>query len=63
MPEQPEVMTVPEAAAFLRISEQTVYQLLRSSELRGVKAGKAWRIHRDALVAYLQGKAQKDTEG
>ena len=63
MPDQPEVLTVPEAAQFLRISEQTVYKLMRSGALHGVKAGKSWRVHRDTLVGYLKGQPRQETDG
>lgn len=49
-----DVLTVPEAARYLRIHEQTVYQLLRSGRLAGRKVGRAWRIHVETLEAYVK---------
>lgn len=48
-----EVFTVPEAAQFLRVHEQTVYQLLREGRLKGVKVGRSWRIHRHVLESFV----------
>jgi excisionase family DNA binding protein len=49
-----EVLTVPEAARYLRIHEQTVYSLLRTGRLAGRKVGRAWRIHLETLEAYVK---------
>jgi excisionase family DNA binding protein len=51
-----EVLTVEEAARYLRVHEQTVYELLRSGRLKGAKAGRAWKIHRTVLEEYLKGQ-------
>lgn len=47
------VLTVPEAADYLRIHEQSLYRLLRAGQIRGVKAGREWRIHVEALDEWL----------
>jgi excisionase family DNA binding protein len=36
----PKLLTVPETAAALRVSRSTVYELLQSGRLRGVKIGR-----------------------
>ena len=48
-----EFLTVPEAAALLRVAEQTVRNELAARRLPGKKIGKEWRLSRTALVAYL----------
>jgi len=50
------VLTVPEVAQYLRIDEQTVYRLLRTGQLRGVKAGREWRVHREVLERFARGE-------
>ncbi len=47
------VMTLEEGAAFLKVSETTVYQLARSGELPARKVGREWRFVKSQLVAYL----------
>ena len=49
-----QVYTVEEVAEILRIHPKTVYKLLSSGELNGIKAGRAWRVHSDALSEYLR---------
>lgn len=46
---------VHQVAAQLLLSEHTVYALLRSGELKGVRAGRSWRVEESALRAYLHG--------
>ena len=48
------VMTLEEAAAFLKVSETTVYQLVRSGELKARKVGREWRILKSQLVEFLR---------
>ncbi len=43
------LLTVPEAAARLRVSETTVKARLRAGELPGRRVGKVWRIEAAAL--------------
>ena len=43
-PPSPLFLTIPEAAARLRVSRDTVYKLLRAGELHGRKLGRVWRI-------------------
>lgn len=49
-----QVMTFREVVGFLRVSESTVYGLLRSGKLPGKKIGGQWRVWRPALEAYLE---------
>jgi excisionase family DNA binding protein len=53
------VMTLEEAAGFLKVSETTVYQLVRSGELKARKVGREWRILKSQLVEFLK----QDGEG
>lgn len=51
----PDTLYTPEEAAVqLRVTQRTVYTWLRKGELRGLKAGRAWRIRRDDLQAFLE---------
>jgi excisionase family DNA binding protein len=46
-------MTVEEAATYLRTASVTVYKLMRSGALHGVKVGHSWRIRRADLEAFV----------
>ncbi len=61
-----EFLTATEAAALLRVRQSKVLAWLRSGELRGFdlseKPGKGrarWRISRDDLQAFLEGRQPK----
>ena len=49
------VFTVSEVSAFLRVSEKTVYRLVRDNELRGIWVRGQIRITSQALQNYLEG--------
>jgi len=46
--------SVEEVVEQLRVSKTTVYRLLRSGELEGVRIGHLWRVRPAAIVAYLR---------
>lgn len=54
-----EVLTLEEAAAFLKVSETLVYQLARSGSLPGRKVGREWRFLRSALLEWLKVPAKE----
>jgi excisionase family DNA binding protein len=51
------ILTVPQAAAQLQVSERTVYEWLRDGKLPGRKIGKVWRMSADAIIDFLRGDA------
>ena len=56
MSEQPartRYLTVLEVAEIMRVSKMTVYRLLHSGELPGVRVGRSFRVPQDALDGYL----------
>ena len=59
----PPVLRVPELAAFLRVDRKTVYELIASGALPGVRrCGRSVRIHRDTVLRWLadgQGRAPR----
>ncbi len=53
----PAVLTPEDVASYLRIGRTACYELLRRRDGSGiphVRVGKLYRIHRDALLAWLQ---------
>jgi hypothetical protein len=48
-----EVLTLPEAAAFLRCSEETILCLVRCEELPGREIEDGWRFLKSALQSWL----------
>jgi excisionase family DNA binding protein len=47
-------LTVEEVADVMRVSKMTVYRLLHSGELPGVRVGRSFRVPQDALEGYLR---------
>lgn len=56
---QPEVLTPVEVAEWFKVPVRTVLRLLRVGELKGVKVGKVWRIHRTSVEEYLDRVSNK----
>jgi excisionase family DNA binding protein len=55
MTHSPELLTIPEAAKSLRVSESTVYRLLRDDELIPVKLRGCTRISGTDLARLMEG--------
>ena len=47
-----EEYTVPQAAAFLNVSEETVRRNIRSKRLKALRRGTQWFIPREVLVVF-----------
>ncbi|MCL2849349.1 MAG: helix-turn-helix domain-containing protein [Micrococcales bacterium] len=43
-----------EVANLMRVSKMTVYRLLHSGELPGLRVGRSFRVPADALETYLR---------
>ena len=48
----PEEFTVPQAAIYLNVSEETVRRNIRSKRLRALRRGTQWFIPRDVLMVF-----------
>jgi excisionase family DNA binding protein len=48
-----EVLTLPEAAAYLRVDENRVLQMAQQGDLPGRRLGNEWRFFKAALQAWL----------
>ncbi len=48
------VMTVKEAADYLKINAMTAYRLAGSGQIPAVRIGRSWRFHKPTLDAFLQ---------
>lgn len=58
MSDEDEVLTLKEAADYLKIPEGTMYKLAQEGRVPGRKAGRQWRFHRDSLNDWLKGKEE-----
>ena len=48
----PDEFTVPQAAAYLEVSEETVRRNIRSKRLKAMRRGTQWFIPRDVLFVF-----------
>ncbi len=55
------LITVREAADFLRISARTVYRLIESGQIGAVRIGKQWRIPASDLPGVALGEVSSAT--
>jgi excisionase family DNA binding protein len=54
------LLTVVEVAATMRVSNMTVYRLIKSGELPAIRVGKNYRIRESDMDRYLE---QRQVEG
>jgi excisionase family DNA binding protein len=61
-PPEPEIMTVEEGAALLRISRTSLYDAIGRREVPHVKIGRHIRLSRTALMRWLNGSCGPSSE-
>jgi excisionase family DNA binding protein len=49
----PNLLTVREVAAAMRVSNMTVYRLIKAGELVATRVGRSYRIFEDDVTSYL----------
>ncbi len=49
----PDIMSIEEMSAALGVSTKTAYKLLREGKITAIKVGRAYRIPKIHLLAYL----------
>ncbi len=55
----PELMTVEEIAAYLRVNEKTIYRLLKSGKIPATRVGHQWRFDKSSIDSWLQKNSVK----
>ena len=55
----PEIMTPEELAEYLRVSRQTIYNLLWRGEIPGMKVGTHWRLKKSDVEKWISQKGQE----
>lgn len=59
---EPQLYTLQEVAARLKISERTVHNLLNSSELSGMVIARRWKFTEEDIQAYLKKQVRREGE-
>ncbi len=53
MPEDREILTIREAAEFLRLGQSTLYRLTSNAKIPCLRLGKSIRFRKSKLLAFL----------
>ena len=48
-----EVLNLDETADFLRVSNQTIYNMIRDGRIKAYKVGREWRFLRQDILSYM----------
>lgn len=56
-----DILTVEEAAAFLKISKRSLYKLLKQGKIPGKKLLNRWRFDRDRLRRWISDEGREIT--
>ena len=56
------LLTVGEVAGLMRVSNMTVYRLIKSGQLAAIRVGKNYRIRRSDIDRYLSERAVRVDE-
>lgn len=51
--DKPDVLNLTEVADLLRVSNQTIYNMIRDGRIKAVKFGREWRFNRKDIDAYM----------
>ena len=49
-----DVLTLKETAEYLRVSRQTVYNMIKDRRIKAYKVGREWRFFRSNIMEYLE---------
>ncbi|MDU5723268.1 MAG: helix-turn-helix domain-containing protein [Clostridium butyricum] len=53
--DKPDVLNLTEVADLLRVSNQTIYNMIKDGRIKAVKFGREWRFNRKDIDAYING--------
>jgi excisionase family DNA binding protein/YgiT-type zinc finger domain-containing protein len=53
--DKPNVLNLTEVADLLRVSNQTIYNMIREGRIKAIKFGREWRFNRKDITAYING--------
>lgn len=53
--EKPDILNLTEVADLLRVSNQTIYNMIKDGRIKAIKFGREWRFNRKDIDAYMNG--------
>lgn len=54
-----DILNLDETAEYLRVSNQTVYNMIRAGKIKAYKVGREWRFLRADIMAYLNSSSNE----
>jgi excisionase family DNA binding protein len=57
----PEILTIDEVAAYLRLTPQTIYKWAQEKRIPAVKLGKEWRFRRSVIDRWFDEQLLNDS--
>jgi excisionase family DNA binding protein len=57
----PEILTLPELAKYLRVTRQTIYNLLWEKKIPALRVGRHWRFRKSDIDKWVSTQAIKRT--
>jgi excisionase family DNA binding protein len=51
---KPQVMTVPELAKYLRLSQAKVYRMAKEGSIPAFQIGRSWRFKKELIDAWIE---------
>ena len=54
-----DILNLNETADYLRVSKQTVYNMIKDGRIKAYKVGREWKILRSDIVVYLESVSSK----
>lgn len=57
------ILTVPEVCEYLRVSQVTLYRLLRRKDIPAFRIGKKWRFNLEDLERWIEKESLITDEG
>lgn len=52
-----EILTLQEAADYLKITRETLTKMVKGAEIKGTKVGREWRFFKGDVIAYMNDNA------
>jgi len=58
--QKPDILNLTEVADLLRVSNQTIYNMIRDGRLKAYKFGREWRFFRKDVESFMYGESSFD---
>lgn len=56
-----EVLNLEETARYLRVSNQTIYNMIRDGRIKAHKVGREWRFFHSDILSYINGSSSYES--